>query len=198
MSEFGWRCDKFWLHCQKSLNPGQMYVSVTWITNMNSMYLLEKYSKKSIKGNSSTKKEYQWLWCECKLTTLLFIWVSEITFNITLLNTRSLRKHCKDIVKDKHLLGNDFLRLSETQLQIDDDTSCIESSLQEHFKIHCNSNENKYRNIGFYYSNFVSLLTYENHNGISTLTITKPQFYEYPITVALVYGSPNTPVTDFF
>ena len=41
------------------------------------------------------------------------------------------------------------------------------------------------------------LLTYEDHSGISILTVTKPQFYEYPITVALVYQSPNTPVKSF-
>ena len=69
--------------------------------------------------------------------------------------------------------------------------------MQEHFKIYFNSNENKYRSIAFCYSNFVSLLTYEDHNGISIFTVTKSQFYEYPITVALVYRSPNTPVAGF-
>ena len=43
----------------------------------------------------------------------------------------------------------------------------------------------------------VSLLTYEDHNGISILTVTKSKFYEYPITVVLVYRSPNTPVAGF-
>ena len=55
--------------------------------------------------------------------------MSEITFNITLLNVRSLRKHYKDIMKDTHLLGNGVLCLTETQLQIDEDTSYTESSL---------------------------------------------------------------------
>ena len=39
-------------------------------------------------------------------------------------------------MKDTHLLGNDVLCLTETQWQIDEDTSYIELSLQEHFKIH--------------------------------------------------------------
>ena len=71
-------------------------------------------------------------------------------------------------MKDTDLLGNDVLCLTETQLQIDEDTLYIESSLQEHFKIHFNSNENKYRSTAFCYSDFVSLLTYEDHNGICT------------------------------
>ena len=63
-----------------------------------------------------------------------------MTLNIELLNTRSLRKHYEDILKDKHLLDSDVLRLAGTKLQIDEDTSVIESSFQEHFKIYCNPN----------------------------------------------------------
>ena len=121
----------FDLHRQKSFNPGQMYVALSRITSMDRMYLVGNYSKKAIKKNSSAKKKYQRLRCESKLATLPFISVSEITVNITLLNARSLRKHYKDIMKDTHLLGNDVLYLTETQLQIDEDISYIESSLQE-------------------------------------------------------------------
>ena len=177
----------FNLHRQKSFNPGQMYAALSRITSMDRMHLVGNNSKKAI--NSFAKKKYQRLRCESKLATLPFMSVLEITFNITLLNARSLWKHYKDIVKDTHLLSNDVLCLTETQLQIDEDTSYIESSLQEHFKIHFNSNENRYRSITFCYSDFVSLLTYEDHNGICTLTVTKPKFYEYPITAALVYRS---------
>ena len=66
-------------------------------------------------------------------------------------------------MKDTHSLGNDVLYLTETQLEIDEDTSHTESSLLEYFKIHFNSNENKYRSIAPCYSNFVLLLTYEEN-----------------------------------
>ena len=115
----------FDLHGQKSFNPGQMYVALTRITSIVRMYLVTNYSKKAIKENSSAKKEYQRLRRESKLVTLPFISVSEITFNITLLIVRSLRKRYKDIMKDTHLLGNDLLCLPETQLPIDEDTSYI-------------------------------------------------------------------------
>ena len=39
--------------------------------------------------------------------------MSEIAFNITLLNAQSLRKNYKDSIKDKHLLGNDVLRFKK-------------------------------------------------------------------------------------
>ena len=101
-------------------------------------------------------------------------------------------------MKDQHLLDSDILCLTETQLQIDEDTSVIESRFHEHFKVHFNSNENKYRSIAFCYSNRVSVLDHKDHNDISIIAITKPQFYEYSITVALVYRSPNSPNCQFF
>ena len=120
-----------------------------------------------------------------------------MTLIITLLNTRSLKKHYKDIMKDQHLLDSDILCLTETQLQIDEDTSVIESRFQDHFKMHFNSNEDKYRSTAFCYSNRVSVLDHEDHNVISIIAITKPQFYEYPTTIVLVYLSPNSPIASF-
>ena len=120
-----------------------------------------------------------------------------MTLNITFLNTQSFIKHYKDIMKDQRLLNSDILRLTETQLQIDEDTSVIKSRFQEHFKIHFSSNESKYRSIAFRYSNRVFVLDHEDHNAISNIAITKPQFYEYPITIALVYRSPNSPIANF-
>ena len=96
-----------------------------------------------------------------------------MTLNITLLNTQSLKKHYKDIMKDQNLLDSDILCLTETQLQIDKDTSVIESRFQEYFKI-----------MPF-------------HNAISIIAITKPQFYEYQITIALVFRSPNSSIASF-
>ena len=186
----------FDLHRQRSLNQGQMYAGLSRITSMGKMFLIGNYNKTAIKENSSTKQEYQRLRPENKSSTLPLVSVSEMTLNITLLNTQSLKKHYKDIVKDQHLLDSDILRFTETQLQIDEDTSVIESRFQEHFKIHFNSNENKYRSIAFCYSNRVSVLDHEDHNTISIIAVTKPQFYEYPITIAL-YRSTNSSIASF-
>ena len=187
----------FDLDRQRSLNQGQMYAGLSRITSMGEMFLIGNYNKTAIKENSSTKQEYQRLRRENKSSILPFASVSEMTLNITLLNTQSLKKHYKDIVKDQHLLDSDILRFTETQLQKDEDTSVIESRFQEHFKIHFNSNENKYRSIAFCYSNRVSVLDHEDHNTISMIAVTKPQFYEYPITIALVYRSTNSPIASF-
>ena len=82
--------------------------------------------------------------------------------------------------------------LTERQLQYNDDVLEIEVSFQKQFKIHFNSNENKYQNIAFCYANDVHVLHHENYNVVSIFNILKPSFYKYPMTVALPYRSPNS------
>ena len=82
--------------------------------------------------------------------------------------------------------------LTETQLQYNDDISEIEVSFQKQFKIHFNSSKNKYQNTAFCYANDVHVLLHENYNVVSIFNILKPSFQKYPITVALLYRSPNS------
>ena len=188
----------FNLHRQGSLNQDQMYVALIRITSLDRMFLIGNYNETEIKENSSAKQEYQRLRQESKFTTLPFVSVSEMTLNITLLNTRSLKKHYEDIMKDKHLLDSDILCFTKTQLQIDEDTSVIESRFQEHSKIHFNSNKNKYRSIAFCYSNRVSVLDHENY-VISIIAVKSRMniLNEHTITIALVYRSPKSPIASF-
>ena len=79
--------------------------------------------------------------------------------------------------------------LTERQLQYNDDVLEIEVSFQKQFKIHFNSNENKYQNIAFCYANDV--LHHEDYNVVSTFNILKPSFYKNPIRETLLYRSPN-------
>ena len=83
----------FDLDRQRSLNQGQMYAGLSRITSMGEMFLIGNYNKTAIKENSSTKQEYQRLRRENKSSILPFASVSEMTLNITLLNTQSLKKH---------------------------------------------------------------------------------------------------------
>ena len=85
----------FDLHRQRSFNQGQMYVALSRITSLDRMFLI---GNTAIKENSSAKQEYQRLRRENKFTTLPFVSVSEMTLNITLLNTRSLKKNITKIL----------------------------------------------------------------------------------------------------
>ena len=70
---------------------------------------------------------YEMLHNESMLTPLLLPQVTSDSLTITLLNTRSLRKHSDDILNDIALVNNDVLCLTETQLHLNEDTSEITS-----------------------------------------------------------------------
>ena len=156
----------FDLHRQRSFSQGQMYVPLSRITSLERMILMGNYNKTAITENPSAKQEYQRLRWENKFTTLPFLSISEMTLKITLLNMRSYERSA--------FFRQWYIVFSWNQLQIDKDTSVIESRFQEHFKLHFNSNENKFRSIAFCYLNRVSVLGHEDRNAISIIAITKP------------------------
>ena len=131
-----------------------MYVEMSRISNLENMHLIGKYNRNAIKVNKSTKKEYERLYCACLLSPLLSPKASNDTLTITLLNTRSLRRHseAEDILSDVDLMQNDILCLTETQLYLNEDKSDITTKFQNTFSMYYNSNTDKHRNIGFGYS----------------------------------------------
>ena len=74
---------------------------------------------------------------------------------------------------EKHLLENEILCLTETQLEINDDTYMMESALERQFKIHFYSNINKFRSIEYECSKEISILSNENFSAISIFTLKK-------------------------
>ena len=122
--------------------------------------------------------------------------VTESTITISLLNTRSFKTHFRDTLMEKHLLDNDILCLTETQLEINEDTYMIESALERQFKIHSNSNLNKFKSIEYGYSREITILSNEDFNAISIFTL-KKQFINTLISTALIYRSPKSPLSEF-
>ena len=57
---------------------------------------------------------------------------------VSLLNTRSLRRHLQDIVKDKNLMENDLLYLIEIQVCNENDVSDIKQQLDT-YEVHLNA-----------------------------------------------------------
>ena len=64
------------------------------------------------------------------------------------LNTCSLKKRLDDILSDKHLLCNDIIGLTETQLEVRDNTAELKVKIKKHFRAHFNYNAQKRGRIG--------------------------------------------------
>ena len=63
--------------------------------------------------------------------------------------------------------------------------------------MHFNTNLNKFKSITYGYSNQITVLSNEDFDGISIFTLRNQQFSNNPISVALIYRSPNSPLTGF-
>ena len=83
-----------------------------------------------------------------------------------MLNTRSFKTHFRDFLIEKHLLDNDILCLTQTQLEINGDTYMMESALERQFKIHFNSDIRKFKSIAYGYSREITVVSNEDFNGI--------------------------------
>ena len=183
------------MESHKSFNQGQTYVTLSRITSINELYLIGKYNKAALKVNESAKREYERLRTESCFKSQTQNRVTESTITISLLNTRSFKTHFRDTLMEKHLLDNDILCLTETQLEINDDNYIMESALKRQFKIHFNSNINKFKSIAYGYSREITILSNEDFNAISIFTLKKQQFSNTPIT--LIYRSPKSPLSEF-
>ena len=67
-----------------------------------------------------------------------------------------------------------------------------ESAFERRFKIHFNSNINKFK--GIEYSREVTILSNADFNAISIFAQKEQQFSNTPISIALIYRSPKSPL----
>ena len=117
----------FDLESQKLFKQGQMYVALSRITSINELYLIGKYNKAALEVKESAKREYERLKTDSCFKSQSQNRVTESAIIISLLSTRSFKTHFRDILMEKHLLDNDILCLTETQLEINDYTYTMES-----------------------------------------------------------------------
>ena len=85
---------------------------------------------------------------------------------VSLLSTRSLRRHLQDILEDKNLMENDLLCLTEIQVCHENDLSDIKQQLDT-YEVHLNMKGDRYRNIGFCLSKSVKVNQHEKFPGVS-------------------------------
>ena len=76
-----------------------------------------------------SEKIYNRLQKQSQLQALPMMQIKKNTLIMTLLNTRSLRKHLNDILMDKPLLCNDIIGLIETQLEVRENTADLKVKL---------------------------------------------------------------------
>ena len=90
----------FELEKQKTFKPGQLYVALGRIKNLQGLYLTGSFQPKAIKANVQVTHEYERLRNEALFFPQVISTITPTNLMLTLLNTRFLRRHAIDIVSD--------------------------------------------------------------------------------------------------
>lgn len=89
---------------------------------------------------------------------LPFFDVSEISQLISLIYTRFLKKHSKDIMCDRYLLWGNFLFSAEIQLLPDASTDVLTIQFKEYFDCQFNLKGNKSQSIAICYYKLINII----------------------------------------
>ena len=103
-----------------------MYVALSRVTSLDGLYLIGEYNSSAIKADPRATIEYKTMRKDYAMKSIDTCSTElPCSLTISLLNTRSLKKHATDINADKSLKDCDILFLTETQAQASDDTTNI-------------------------------------------------------------------------
>ena len=97
----------FNLERQRSVNQGHMYVALIWVRDIKNLHLIRTYNCNAFQVNSNVTLENSRL-RESSYSVPLNT-VNKNCLTVSLLNTRSLRRHAQDITKGINLIENDVL-----------------------------------------------------------------------------------------
>ena len=109
----------FELYKQKQFNYGQVYVALSRVKSLEQLYIIGEIDPKHIRADPRVHKEYERLRSRDLQACIPDIITScaADTISFTLLNVRSLRKHCTDLRFDLGITCCDVLALTETHLK---------------------------------------------------------------------------------
>ena len=86
--------------------------------------------------------------------------------------------------------------MTETQVELEYNTSNIEGGLRQ-FYVSFNLNLIKYRSLALCTTRNITLTNHKKFDGFSLVTFIEQSFVHHPITMILLYRSPNSPETVF-
>ena len=181
----------FELFKQKQFNPGQMYVSLSRVTNLENLYLIGEYTENAIRINKKAETEYERLRHESLFIPFKNLNVSLDSLTITLLNVRSLSKHSSDIAADARLTATDIFCLTETQLLTESDVSVIETHLSDFKFEYNNCISHRFNSLAICYKKTSFIENCFKFSAISIIKFRKPSFSNEVVTLALIYRQPN-------
>ena len=102
---------------QRQFNHGQIYVALSRVVSFNGLYILGKIENKHVRTSSKALEEYERLRRECLINQPVYQRNLDDLI-VTLLNIRSLKKHCCDVKDDSRVFSSDVMAFTETSFYL--------------------------------------------------------------------------------
>ena len=187
----------FDLFKQRSWNNGHIYVALSRVTSLNGLYLTGEYNRSAIKADVRATIEYETMRKHHSMKPIdKCASVSTDSLTITLLNTRSLRKHAVDITSDEVISDSDIILLTETKIAPGDDIVSIYEILNDFDIVH-NVSSDKFCSIACCYRNTINVNEHNCIPSISLLKLRKDSFCQNTVNILLVYRKNNSNFDHF-
>lgn len=173
----------FDLFKQRAFHPGQIYVALSRVTNLEGLYVTGTFKKSAIKADTRATAQYNNMREHSKLILKDTGVISDNSVILTLLNTRSFNKHKDDIKSDRILMESDVLCLTETQVPLN---SHCDTKLDS-FTLIPNNNADRFSSLLVGHNETTELFDIEKIPGVILFKLSKRTFHENPISILLLY-----------
>ena len=175
----------FNLFKQRSWNNRQMYGALSRVTTLDGLYLTGEFKASASKADPRATIEYNNLrenYAMKPIDTCCATLLSCLT--ITLLNTRSLKKHAVDIAADEFSKDCDIIFLTETQVESTDDKSTISDNLKQFTIIH-NIHTDKFCSLAACYKNTTDHIHDNDIHAVTLYSVQKNNFQHDTVIILL-------------
>ena len=187
----------FDLERQKIFKPGQMYVALSRVTNIEGLFLTGSFKQNAVKTNESATQEYDHLHNEVPFIPPMVRSPLPTPLSVALHNTRSFKKHAADIVSDLRLMNNNILFLTETQLSPSSDVNEIQIIFDK-FSISFNMSDYRFSSLAIHYQKSVLMQCHQKGEGISVIRLCKPTYSNDCVSIAILYRRQLSTIPAFF
>ena len=187
----------FDLERQRSFIQGQMYVALDRVRYIKNVHLVRTCNCNVFQVNSNVTLEYNRLREISYFVPLNTVNEKNNCSTVSLLNTRSLRRHTQDITKDESLSEIDASCLTKIQICQGNNVPDVKQQLNT-YESYLNLEGDRYQNIGFCLSKCIKIDKRENLPGVTILETIEDSFCTNIIRILLLYCGSISSLTIFY